>query len=89
MVSSSRTVVAFHRQFPFGEHSAAFDRAVEPVFRILSRDQAVKIADFYAETVLQDRIDQLARKANERDLTLDERAEYKGHAQAHRFIAVL
>jgi hypothetical protein len=67
----------------------AFDRAIDPVFRILSREQAVRIVDFHADEELQARIEELARKANEGELTDEERSEYAGYAQANKFIAVL
>jgi hypothetical protein len=69
--------------------SAAFDRATEPVFRILNREQAAQIADFHSDEELQRRIQELAEKANEGELTDAERAEYQGYAEANRFIAVL
>ncbi len=69
--------------------SAAFDRAVEPVLSILSKEQAVQIADFHGDETLQTRIEELAHKANEGDLTSEEQAEYQGYAQANRFLAVL
>ena len=69
--------------------AAAFDRATEPVLRILSRDQAIQIIDFHGDEDLQRRIEELAEKANEGELTDDERAEYQGYAQANKFIAVL
>lgn len=68
---------------------AAFDRATEPVFRILNREQAARIVDFHGEEELQRRIEELAEKANEGELTSAERAEYQGYAQANKFIAVL
>jgi len=67
----------------------AFDRATDPVFQILSREQAIRIVDFHADEELQARIEDLARKANEGELTDDERSEYAGYAQANKFIAVL
>lgn len=69
--------------------AAAFDRATEPVLRILSREQALQIIDFHGDEALQQRIEELARKANEGELTDEERAEYQGYAQANKFIAVL
>lgn len=68
---------------------AAFDRATAPVLRILSREQAAQILDFHGDDELQRRIEELAAKANEDDLTDAERAEYQGYAQANQFIAVL
>jgi hypothetical protein len=69
--------------------AAAFDRATEPVLRILSADQARQIVDFHGDEKLQQRIEELAEKANEGELTEEERAEYQGYAQANQFIAIL
>lgn len=69
--------------------AAAFDRATDPVLRILSREQANRIVDFHGDEELQRRIEVLAEKANEGELTDEERAEYQGYAQANKFIAVL
>lgn len=70
-------------------NSIAFDRAVAPVFRLLTREQTLQIADFHGDTELQDRIQILAEKANEGRLSDEERSEYEGYAQANKFIAVL
>ncbi len=70
-------------------NNAAFDRAVEPVIKILSHDQVVQIADFHADDELQQRIQELAGRANEGDLSPEESSEYEGYAQANRFIAIL
>ena len=69
--------------------TAAFDRATEPVLKILSREQALEIIDFHGDDALQQRIEDLAGKANEGELTDEERAEYLGYAPANKFIAVL
>jgi len=67
----------------------AFDRATEPVLGILSTDQVHQIADYHADESLQARLEELAQKANEGELTEDERSEYEGYAQANKFVAVL
>lgn len=67
----------------------AFDRATEPVFRILNREQARQIIDFHGDENLQQRIEELAEKASEGQLTDEERAEYEGYVEANDFIAVL
>jgi hypothetical protein len=69
--------------------TSAFDRATQPIFGILSPEQVHKIADYHADEALQDRIAQLADKANEGELSEEERAEYEGYAQANRFVAIL
>jgi hypothetical protein len=40
----------------------AFDRAIEPLIKVFSRDQAAQIASFHADTELQVRIEELASK---------------------------
>ena len=69
-------------------NNAAFDRAVGPVINMLSDDQAAEIVDYHADDNLQTRIEELANKANEGELTSEEQAEYDGYAQANRFLAV-
>lgn len=70
-------------------NSSAFDRATMPIFGIFSPEQVHQIADYHADQALQDRIAQLAERANEGELTVEERAEYEGYAHANRFVAVL
>ncbi|MFO7906265.1 MAG: hypothetical protein R6U98_26645 [Pirellulaceae bacterium] len=70
-------------------NTTAFDRATDPVLKTLSREQVMQIVDFHADEQLQQRIEVLARKANEGELADEERAEYEGYAHANKFIAVL
>lgn len=58
--------------------ATAFDRATDPVLQILSPEQAAQIVDFHSDETLQQRIETLAEKANEGELTADEQAEYMG-----------
>jgi hypothetical protein len=67
----------------------AFDLAIQPVISLFSRAQAAQIANYHLDEELQSRIEQLAEKANEGELTEAERDEYEGYAQANRFLAVL
>ena len=69
--------------------SIAFDRGTDLIFRILTREQARRIADYHADEEFQNRIEELARKANEGELADEERAEYEGYVQANSFVAVL
>ncbi len=69
--------------------ATAFDRATEPVLRILTRDQVSSIVNFHADEELQRRIETLSEKANEGDLSPGEEAELEGYAQANRFVAIL
>ena len=70
-------------------HTVAFDRGTGPILRILSPEQARQVADYHADENLQHRIAELADRANEGELTEEERAEYEGYVQANRFVAVL
>ena len=70
-------------------NNTAFDRAAQPIFGILSADQARQIADYHADQALQERIAQLADLANEGALSDEERAEYEGYIHANRFVAIL
>jgi len=69
--------------------SLAFRRGADPLLRILTPTQAREIADYHADEGLQGRIEELASKANEGELSDDERAEYQGYVRANRFAAVL
>ncbi len=69
--------------------NSAFDRATQPIFGILTAEQVHHIADYHADQALQERIAQLAAKANEGELTDEERAEYEGYVHANRFVAIL
>lgn len=67
----------------------AFDRATEPVLRLLPMDLARNLADYRPEDALQARVEELASKNNEGELTKEERAEYSAYVQANKFIAIL
>lgn len=68
---------------------SAFDRATDPVFGLLTPEQARAIIDFRGDAGLAQRVEELAAKCNEGKLTDKERAEYEGYAYANRFIAVM
>ena len=70
-------------------NTTAFDRSTEPLFQILTLDQIEQIVHFQADEALRDRIDELAGKCTEDELTDGERAEYEGYVQANSFIATL
>lgn len=68
----------------------AFDRGVDPLLRkILSTERARDVLDYQAEPWLQERIEELAAKANEGELTDAERSEYEGYVRANNFVAIL
>ena len=67
----------------------AFERGVRPVMKIVLPDRAEEIVDFRADAELQSRIEELASKSTEGELSEDERAEYAGYVRANKFIAIL
>jgi len=69
--------------------SVAFDRGVRPVLQIVLPDKAEAILSFQADPELQKRIEDLAAKSTEGQLTEEERAEYEGYVRANKFVAIL
>jgi hypothetical protein len=67
----------------------AFDRAVRPVLQIVLPGKAEALLSFRAAPELQARIDELAGKSTEGQLTEAERAEYAGYVRANKFVAIL
>ena len=67
----------------------AFERGVRPVLRIVLPEKAAAILRFRVATELQARIEELAGKSSEGQLTETERAEYAGYVRANKFIAIL
>ena len=68
---------------------AAFDRGVHPVLQIVLPDKAEAVLRFRPDAELQARIEELAGKSTEGQLTEAERAEYEGYVRANKFVAIL
>jgi hypothetical protein len=68
---------------------AAFERGVRPVAQIVFPDKAQAILGFSPAAEIQARIEELAGKSTEGQLTDAERAEYEGYVRANKFIAIL
>jgi hypothetical protein len=67
----------------------AFERGTDPILRFFTVEQARSIVNYKGDARLRRRIELLARKSNEGELTPAERAEYKGYVRANKFIALL
>ena len=67
----------------------AFHRGTAPIFALLSDEQVRHLADLQADPSLADRVDELASKANEGELSFEERAEYEAYIDANNLLAVL
>jgi hypothetical protein len=65
------------------------DEVLEPVVRCFTPDVARQIAALRAAPALQARLDKLARKANEGELTLQEREQYEAYVEAIDLISIL
>lgn len=69
--------------------NTAFDQGVRPLMQIVLLDKAEAVLNFRPDPALQERIDELATKSTEGELTAQERAEYTGYVRANKFIAIL
>ncbi len=69
--------------------STAFDRGVQPLLQMVLLDKADAVLSFHPDQALQARIDKLASKATEGELTEEERGEYEGYVRANKFVAIL
>ena len=68
----------------------SFDRGIDPVLSIVfSIDKARTVVQYQADESLQERIEELASKCSEGELTEDERSEYEGYVRANNFVAIL
>ena len=69
--------------------SAAFDRGTDVILQFLTVDRAAALVAYRGDDAIRARIEQLAARNTEGELTEDERAEYKGYVKANNFIATL
>jgi hypothetical protein len=69
--------------------SVAFERGVGPVLQIFLPEKAEAVAHFQADAALQDRIEELATRSTEGQLTEAESEEYAGYVRANKFVAFL
>jgi hypothetical protein len=72
-----------------GIDTTAFDKGTDAIIRLFTVDQARALVQFRGDEGLQRRIEELADKCTEGELSEDERAEYEGYVWANNFIAVL
>lgn len=68
--------------------SAVLDRFLEPLTACLTEEVADRIARLRPDPALQLRVDELAAKANEGQLTAEESAEYAEVIEAADMVAV-
>lgn len=69
--------------------NGVLDRVLEPMTEILTPAVAQGIADMQADPKVQERLDELASKANDGGLTEAEQREYRDYVEAIDFIGIL
>lgn len=69
--------------------TAAFEQGIRPLMEIVLPDKRDAVIGFRADPQIQARIEELARKSTEGQLTEEERAEYSGFVRANKFVAIL
>jgi hypothetical protein len=69
--------------------SAAFERGIDSVLQFVLPDRAAQVANPPTDKNLSERIEELATKNTEGELSPEERAEYAGYVRANKFVAVL
>lgn len=69
--------------------TAAFERGVRPVADMVFPDKAEVVLGFKPAPELEARIEELATKSTEAQLTEVEREEYAGYVRANKFVAIL
>ena len=68
---------------------SAFLRGVGPVLQLLLPGKEDAVLSIAPDEALCERIEALAAKSTEGELTSAEREEYAGYVQANKFVAVL
>lgn len=69
--------------------TSAFDRVLDPIFQLLTVEQATAILEYRADDSLQARMEELAEKNTEGAITDAERSELEAYSRANNFIALL
>lgn len=67
----------------------AFHRGTDPLFDLFTPEQLRKLSQLQAEPSLADRVQELAEKANEGELSEAETAEYEAYIEANNLLAIL
>ncbi len=72
-----------------GHGSAVLEEMLEPVSRCFGLETARALAALRVSERTQERVEELANKCNEGQLTPDERVEYEAYVQASTLIGIL
>ena len=74
---------------PTTVEKVAFERGIRPVLKIALPETAKAVIRYRADASLQARIEELATKSTEGQLSDAERKEYAGYVRANKFVAIL
>jgi len=69
--------------------SIAFERGISPLLEKLLPEKLSDVLGFQPDPELQRRIEELAEKCTEGQLSAEERSEYEGYVRANKFVAIL
>lgn len=69
--------------------NTAFDRGVMPILQMVLPERVDPLLEYQPDAALAARIEELADKSTEGELTEEERAEYAGYVRANKFVAIL
>ena len=69
--------------------TTAFERGIKPLLELMMPTHAQEVIAFKADSSRRERIDELASKSTEGELTDSESDEYAGYVRANKFVAVL
>ena len=72
-----------------GDSPSVLDRLLEPISRCLSPDGARALIELRADPVAQARIEELAEKCTEGQLTPEEKSEYETYVHLGNVVAIL
>jgi hypothetical protein len=70
-------------------HDVILDQLLEPLMDALTPESARALAEFQAKPAIQARVNQLAAKCNEGELTEDERDEYDQYVRVGNILALI
>jgi hypothetical protein len=72
-----------------GESKSVLERLLDPISRTFTTETAKAIANLEVDSVARARVDELAEKCNEGQLTHDEQREYETYVHAGNLIGIL
>ncbi|MGH8067567.1 MAG: hypothetical protein ACRERE_20520 [Candidatus Entotheonellia bacterium] len=70
-------------------HTPILERLLDPIGRVLTPEVARQLMVLQADPAVQGRLEELADKCTEGQLSAEERAEYETYVRAIEFVAVL